>query len=161
MRPLSPYVHASLSQVRRLIKREVVSGVRTLHADVSDEQTWSSLEPLRACCALVTCVHMLSRRGGTHPTLWQPSLKLASQMLVAGGIYMQYDTDKWGGFADQQAMQRFAEAHHLAFVARAEPVPCASETDGRFFAVLFRKVEPGSAPRATEGMSQAASGVLI
>ena len=81
----------------------------------------------------------LTQVGHVVPTLWQPTLKLASQLLAAGGICMQYDTDKWGGFANQAVMQQYASAHGLTFVSKAEPIQDPGDADGRFFAVLFRK----------------------
>ena len=73
--------------------------------------------------------------------LWQPALELASLLLAPGGIFLHYDTDKWGGFANVQAVAPLATKLGLEHVAREEPVQYrgAAANDGRFYAMAFRK----------------------
>ena len=77
------------SEVRRLIKREVVRGVRVCDLDVASRATWQPQQPLYGTCALVTCMRLLSQVGFEQPTLWQPLLELASLLLAPGGICMR------------------------------------------------------------------------
>ena len=49
----------------------------------------------------------MPRRAGLRgetPLLWQKALKLAAALLAPGGVCLQYDTAKFGNFADVQAM---------------------------------------------------------
>merc|ERR1712224_243453 len=62
-----------------------------------------------------------------------------------GGALMMYDTDKWGSFANSEAMTAYIEESclHLEMVTSFEPVEFndeAIESDGRMFILLFRKV---------------------
>jgi hypothetical protein len=87
----------------------------------------------------VTCMSLLSQVGFEAPTLWQQALQAGAALLCRGGILMQYDTAKWGGFANEEVMRPFAAALGLNLVQKAEPVDYGSHPDGRFFALVWRK----------------------
>lgn len=51
--------------------------------------------------------------GCREPTAWQGALALASQLLMTGGLLLQYDMEKWGEFADVEVMEACVEANSL------------------------------------------------
>ena len=128
-------------EVTQLARRQCILQVATCELDLQRKETWESgeLQALRGQCALVTCMSLLSQVGFEAPTLWQQALQAGAALLCLGGILMQYDTAKWGGFANEEVMRPFAAALGLNLVQKAEPVDYGSHPDGRFFALVWRK----------------------
>jgi hypothetical protein len=129
------------SEVHRLIKGQVLARVLADELDIASRASWQAMRGIHGACGLVTCMSLLSQVGHAQPMLWQPTLELASLLLAPGGILVLYDTDKWGGFADEQVMTPFAANLGLELVAKEEPIAYRGEAaeDGRFFAMVFRR----------------------
>ena len=130
-------------EVTQLARRQCILQVATCEIDLQRNETWESADApvggLRGQCTLVTCMSLLSQVGFEAPTLWQQALQAGAALLCRGGILMQYDTAKWGGFADEDVMRPFAATLGLMLVQKAEPVEYGTHADGRFFALIWRK----------------------
>jgi hypothetical protein len=71
---------------------------RSCEINLVHPDTWTNLTEnpnIRGRCALVTCTYLLTSIGAHHPTVWQETLQLASQLLRPGGYLLQYDTTRY------------------------------------------------------------------
>jgi len=76
--------------------------------------------------------------------MWKECLELASKLLAPGGYFLQYDTDKYGGFGETEMMQSFIEANSLNLDLDhcSEPIDYGDERRqqwGRLVLILWRK----------------------
>ena len=128
-------------EVMQLARRQCILGVSACELDLKRPQTWENkdIRAMRGKCTLVTCMSVLSQVGFETPSLWQQVLQVGAALLCRGGVLMLYDTEKWGGFANEDVMRPFAAKLGLILVEKAEPVKYGKHADGRFFALTWRK----------------------
>eukprot|EP00392_Amoebophrya_sp_AT5.2_P003070 g3075.t1 len=105
-------------------------------------------------CMLVTAICLLMQVGCMDPFLWEDVLQIADKVLLPGGVLLQYDTEKWGGFADRTRMEGYVKKKGLAleFVERSEPVDYRDDPDGRMFTLVWKKL--GDENVSAEGQKQ-------
>ena len=127
-------------EVNALARLQAVRSVAAREADLLHESTWAGLlSEVGGKCAFVSCMSLLSQVGHETPLLWQKALKLAAALLAPGGVCLQYDTAKFGNFADVQAMAPVAQELGLELDARTEPIEYGDDRDGRFYALVWRR----------------------
>ena len=128
-------------EVLQLARRDTIRRIETCALDLERRATWEQPEAkaVHGQAVLVSSMSLLSQVGFAQPLLWQQALEAAALLLAPGGTFMQYDTDKWGGFANEEVMQPVASRWGLTLCGKAEPVAYRDEQDGRFYCMLWRK----------------------
>jgi len=114
---------------------------RSCEVDFLIRETWNNVAHLNGKCLVVTATSILTCMGYREPLVWQEIMTLASQLLAPKGLLLQYDTEKWGDFANVEVMKAYVDANSLGLKLedRSEPVYFDDE-EGRMFLLLWQKM---------------------
>jgi hypothetical protein len=117
---------------------------RSCEINMLEHDTWDNLNEIYGKTALVSCTYLICSVGDETPNIWQDTLELASKLLMPGGYLIQYDTVKYGGYGDENVMQKYIAKNQLGLEMeiRSEPVEDGAN-HGTIFMILWRKVGTG------------------
>jgi hypothetical protein len=117
---------------------------RSCEINMLEHDTWDNLNEIYGKTALVSCTYLICSVGEETPNIWQDTLELASKLLLPGGYLIQYDTVKYGGYGDENVMQKYIAKNQLGLEMeiRSEPVEDGAN-HGTIFMILWRKVTTG------------------